>query len=40
MPQVRRFDLDRGQWGVGWDVSLDIGGAAVDYRSVYFAAGA
>ena len=40
MPRVRRFNLDHGQWGVAWDVSLDIGAAAIDYRSVYYAAGA
>lgn len=31
-PQVRAFVLDRGQWGMGWDVSLDIGAKALDWR--------
>ncbi len=33
-PQVRRFNLDRGQWGIGWDVKMDIGAKALDYRGV------
>lgn len=31
-PQVRSFVLDRGKWGVGWDVKMDIGVKALDYR--------
>lgn len=39
-PQIRSFVLDRGQWGLGWDVTLDIAAAFVDYRGVYFSVGA
>lgn len=40
VPRMRRFALEgHGQWGVGWDINLDIGAAAVDHRGVYFAAG-
>jgi hypothetical protein len=34
-PQVRSFILDRGQWGMGWDVCHDIGGQVLDYRPFY-----
>lgn len=39
-PKVRSFVLDRGQWGIGWDVSFDIGVKALDFRGMYFATGA
>lgn len=39
-PKVRSFVLDRGQWGMGWDVSMDIGVKALDYRAMYYSAGA
>lgn len=28
-PQLRSFVLDRGQWGVGWDINMDIGAKAI-----------
>lgn len=34
-PQVRPFQLDRGKWGIGWDVKMDIGAKALDYRPWY-----
>ncbi len=39
MPTLRSFTLDRGQWGVGWDVNMDIGVAAMDYRGLHKSAG-
>lgn len=33
-PQVRSFTLDKGQYGVGWDVAMDIGAKALDYRGL------
>lgn len=39
-PQVRRFVLDRGQWGIGWDIVLDIGVKAIDHKGLYKSAGA
>ena len=39
-PQLRRFDLEHGHWGMGWDIVLDIGAAAIDYRGVYYSVGA
>ncbi len=39
-PLVRAFVLDRGQWGWGWDVKLDIGAKALDFRGFYYATGA
>ena len=40
MPSVRRFVLDRGKWGVGMDVKLDIGATVLDYPGLYKATGA
>lgn len=34
-PQIRSFMLDKGRWGLGWDVVLDIGADADDYRGLY-----
>lgn len=34
MPQVRSSVLQQGQWGIGWDVSHDIGGKALDFRAM------
>ena len=34
-PQVRQFNLDKGRWGIGWDVALDIGAKALEWRGVY-----
>lgn len=31
-PQMRRFVLDKGRWGIGWDFKLDIGVKPLDYR--------
>lgn len=40
MPQVRSFTLDRGQWGIGFDINLDIGAFARDFRGLYKSTGA
>ena len=40
LPTTRQFVLDRGQWGVGWDVKLDLGAKAADYRPAYRSTGA
>lgn len=34
-PQVRAFTLDRGQWGMGWDVKHDIGAKELDYKGLH-----
>lgn len=39
-PHVREFVLDRGRFGIGWDVRIDIAAAAIDYRGIYKATGA
>jgi hypothetical protein len=39
-PALRRFTLDRGQWGLGWDINLDIGAAFMDYLGWYRSTGA
>jgi phage head maturation protease len=40
LPSVRSFQLSQGEWGLGWDVCLDVAVKAVDYRGLYFSAGA
>ena len=40
LPQMRSFVLDKGQWGVGWDINLDIGAAIVDWQPLYKSTGA
>jgi hypothetical protein len=39
-PQVRSFNLTQGQWGIGWDINMDIGAKALGYQSMYWSAGA
>jgi hypothetical protein len=38
-PTMRSFILDRGQWGIGWDVNLDIGVAFTEWRTWHKSAG-
>jgi len=33
-PQVRPFVLDKGRYGMGWDICLDIGAKAMDWRGL------
>lgn len=33
-PQIRPFVLTQGRWGLGWDVKLDIGAKALDWRGM------
>ena len=35
-PRVRQFALDRGQWGIGFDVSFSCAAAALDGRPLYY----
>lgn len=39
-PVIRPYMLDKGQWGMGWDIKLDIGAKALDYRGLYYSKGA
>jgi phage major head subunit gpT-like protein len=39
-PVIRSFILDKGQWGMGWDINMDIGAKALDFRAMYKAKGA
>lgn len=39
-PMMRSFALDKGQWGIGFDVKMDIGANILDYRGLYKATGA
>jgi len=34
-PSVRSYMFDKGQWGMGWDINLDIGCKFLDYRGCY-----
>ena len=36
-PQVRQYMLDKGHWGIGWDVNLDIGAKAMAWQGLYLA---
>jgi hypothetical protein len=38
-PQSRSFVLTQGQWGIGWDINLDIGAKALDYRAMQYSDG-
>jgi len=31
-PQIRSFVLTEGRWGIGWDIKMDIGAKALDWR--------
>lgn len=33
-PQVRNFQLSEGKWGMGWDVKMDIGAKALDWKGL------
>jgi len=33
-PSVRSYMLSQGQYGMGWDVNLDIGAKALDFRAM------
>ena len=39
-PRIRSFVLDKGQFGLGWDICLDIAAIACDFRAIYFSVGA
>lgn len=39
-PQIRSFVLDKGTWGLGWDIVHDIGCDSDDYRGLYKSTGA
>lgn len=34
-PRVRSFTLERGSYGLGWDVSMDIGAKALDWKGLF-----
>jgi hypothetical protein len=38
-PQLRSYMLDKGQWGMGWDINFDFGAKALDYRGLHRSAG-
>jgi len=33
-PQIRSFIQNQGRWGLGWDVNMDIGAKALDWRGL------
>lgn len=39
-PTVRRFDLSQGQWGIGFDINLDMGAYFRDWRGLHKSTGA
>lgn len=34
-PQLRSFVLDRGEWGIGWDIKHDIGAKALAFQGLF-----
>lgn len=38
-PRIRTFELDKGEWGIGWDVSLPLACAALDAQALYWSTG-
>lgn len=38
-PQLSSKPLGLGQWGMGWDINMDAGAAAMDYRGMHKSAG-
>lgn len=39
-PSARSFVLTQGQWGIGWDINMDIGAAFTEYRTWHKSTGA
>ncbi len=39
-PVIRGYVLDKGQYGLGWDVAMDIGAKFTDFRGAFMAKGA
>lgn len=40
LPQMRQYVLDKGQWGVGWDINLDVCVVVADFPGLYKSTGA
>jgi hypothetical protein len=34
-PVIRSYVLTQGQWGIGWDVNMDIGAKALTFQACY-----
>lgn len=39
LPSLRSFVLSQGQWGIGWDINMDIGAAFNEYRTWHKSSG-
>jgi hypothetical protein len=39
-PQLRSFTLDEGQWGIGWDVNMDVGAKEMAFAGLHKSTGA
>jgi hypothetical protein len=39
MPVMRQYTLDRGQWGLGWDINYDVCAIVADYPGLYKSTG-
>lgn len=39
VPLIRSFTLDKGAYGIGWDIVFDIGAKALDFRGMFKATG-
>lgn len=38
-PTIRSYELSQGRWGIGWDVKMDIGAKALEYKGIYKSSG-
>lgn len=38
-PTLRSFTFDKGRFGIGWDIHLDIGAKAIDFRGLFHSTG-
>lgn len=39
-PRLRQYPLEKGKWGLGWDISLDLAAVAIDHRAAFWSTGA
>jgi len=40
LPVMRQYSLDRGQWGIGWDINYDLCVVVADFPGLYKSTGA
>ena len=38
-PVIRSYVLDKGEWGIGWDCKMDVGGAFENFHGMLKSSG-